>query len=47
MYQCSQNFIIITKFKINFAIFLDLQKFRMIMGKTKKIKLLHAITTNA
>ncbi len=47
MYQFSQSFMITTKFKITFAIFLDFQEFRMIMGKTKKIKLLHAITTNA
>jgi hypothetical protein len=43
----SQNFMIATKFKITFAIFLDFQELRLIMGKILKIKLLDAITTNA
>ncbi len=38
---------IATKFKITFAIFLDFQELRLIMGKILKIKLLDAITTNA
>lgn len=32
--------------EISPAFFLDFQKFRMIMGKTNKMKVLHAYTTN-